>query len=29
MKSSERIGLRFSEENQKLMESGLPGALGR
>ena len=25
MKSSERIGLRFSEENQKLMQQGVPG----
>jgi import inner membrane translocase subunit TIM9 len=29
MKSSERIGLRFSEENQKLMQQGMPGSLGR
>jgi mitochondrial import inner membrane translocase subunit TIM9 len=29
MKSSERIGLRFSDENQKLMEKGPAGAFGR
>lgn len=25
MKSSERIGLRFADENQRLMEKGVPG----